>query len=323
MARDRTSPSRMRLEESPMIDYEQLDGAVGQNWYDLDPDLRTARSGATARPRTSTWADAKLDRLGELVGDPHRPQRRHHRRASARARPLRPLGQRGRRDRPPPGHARLEARAVGVRATCRASPPTNARAGGRRPASCVAGAQLPLSQADTGLVCSLGMTSGVAGLVDAYAPARRARRPARRPAGRPTSSRGDRRVDVPHRARRRLRPRPHGALHGARHRRRPRADRRREVVLLEHRRRRHRAAGPARGRAGRPGRARPLPRARVPRGRVAATRFTIRRLKHKLGTKSVPTGEVEFHGALGYALRRARRTGAGGPGVRRRRARTG
>jgi len=32
-------------------------------------------------------------------------------------------------------------------------------------------------------------------------------------------------------------------------------------------------------------------------------RYSIRRLKQKLGTKSVPTGEVEFHGALGYALR--------------------
>ena len=31
--------------------------------------------------------------------------------------------------------------------------------------------------------------------------------------------------------------------------------------------------------------------------------FTIRRLKDKLGTKSVPTAEVEFHGAIGYALR--------------------
>ena len=38
--------------------------------------------------------------------------------------------------------------------------------------------------------------------------------------------------------------------------------------------------------------------------------FTIRRLKHKLGTKSVPTAEVEFHGALGYALR-ARSDGGG------------
>ena len=35
----------------------------------------------------------------------------------------------------------------------------------------------------------------------------------------------------------------------------------------------------------------------------ARNHFTIRRLKDKLGTKSVPTAEVEFHGAIGYALR--------------------
>jgi hypothetical protein len=38
----------------------------------------------------------------------------------------------------------------------------------------------------------------------------------------------------------------------------------------------------------------------------------MRRLKQKLGTKSVPTGEVEFHGALGYALRPQRADGGGG-----------
>jgi hypothetical protein len=37
----------------------------------------------------------------------------------------------------------------------------------------------------------------------------------------------------------------------------------------------------------------------------------VRRLKPKLGTKSVPTGEVEFQGALGYALRPQRRGGHG------------
>ena len=57
-----------------------------------------------------------------------------------------------------------------------------------------------------------------------------------------------------------------------------------------------------------PGRARALSRAER---RDDGTRngITMRRLKEKLGTKSVPTGEVEFHDALGYALR---------PGVHRR-----
>ena len=50
------------------------------------------------------------------------------------------------------------------------------------------------------------------------------------------------------------------------------------------------------------GRARALPRARASRRRQPQP-FTIRRLKDKLGTKSVPTAEVEFHGAIGYALR--------------------
>ena len=45
--------------------------------------------------------------------------------------------------------------------------------------------------------------------------------------------------------------------------------------------------------------------------------ITIRRLKQKLGTRSVPTGEVEFHGALGYALRR--RAPGGTAAVERRR----
>ena len=38
------------------------------------------------------------------------------------------------------------------------------------PGVVLAGSSYLLSQADTGMVCSLGMTSGVAGLVEAYAP---------------------------------------------------------------------------------------------------------------------------------------------------------
>ena len=41
--------------------------------------------------------------------------------------------------------------------------------------------------------------------------------------------------------------------------------------------------------------------------------YSIRRLKQKLGTKSVPTGEVELHGAIGYALRPPRTGDADAP----------
>jgi hypothetical protein len=52
----------------------------------------------------------------------------------------------------------------------------------------------------------------------------------------------------------------------------------------------------------------------VPKEREDGSRngITMRRLKPKLGTKSVPTGEVEFHDALGYALRSTRSSDGGG-----------
>src|SRR4029453_14081449 len=41
--------------------------------------------------------------------------------------------------------------------------------------------------------------------------------------------------------------------------------------------------------------------------------YSVRRLKEKLGTKSVPPGEVEFHDAIGYALRPPRTDDAAAP----------
>ena len=51
----------------------------------------------------------------------------------------------------------------------------------------------------------------------------------------------------------------------------------------------------------------------VPKEREDGSRngITMRRLKPKLGTKSVPTGEVVFHDALGYALRSTRTSDGG------------
>src|SRR5436305_5347300 len=46
----------------------------------------------------------------------------------------------------------------------------------------------------------------------------------------------------------------------------------------------------------------------------ARNAISMRRLKPKLGTKSVPTGEVEFHGALGYALRPRQAASSGDAG---------
>ena len=51
-----------------MIDYTTFDGAVGHNWYDLDPELqRLVRDGCP--PEDREWAEAKLAELGALVGE--------------------------------------------------------------------------------------------------------------------------------------------------------------------------------------------------------------------------------------------------------------
>ena len=243
-----------------MIDYAALDSAVGQNWYDLDPDLQArVRTRLPARgPRVGRRQAAPVRRARRRARSPATPTSSTPTRPSSCATTAGPTRSNEVVHHP----ATLDSKAalweagyvVGLRRRrADAGPPDPGGRARRRP-------NYLLSQADTGMVCSLGMTSGVAGLVDAYAPADvRDRLLAGLRAA--DLERRHRRVDVPHRARRRLRPRPHRALHRPRHRRRPGAHRRREVVLLEHRRRRHRDAGPARGRARRPGRARPLPRA--------------------------------------------------------------
>ena len=50
-----------------MIDYAALDTAIGQNWYDLDPDLQS-RVEADCPVEDHPWADATLRRFGGLVG---------------------------------------------------------------------------------------------------------------------------------------------------------------------------------------------------------------------------------------------------------------
>jgi alkylation response protein AidB-like acyl-CoA dehydrogenase len=161
-----------------------------------------------------------------------------------------------------------------------------------------------VSQADTGMVCSLGMTSGVAGLVAAYAP----------PDLREQLLAGLRGDDVDQGidGSMFLTERDGGSdlgrtVHCVAH---DLGDGRVEItgekwfcsnidggaiVMLA------RPEGAPDGPAG-------LGLYLVPRFLEDSTRnhYSMRRLKPKLGTRSVPTGEVEFQGALGYALRPAK-----------------
>ncbi len=152
-----------------MIAYEDFDSAIGLNWYEADPELRTrVEAGCPAEDRE--WSHEKLGKLGELIGgriarnadviDAHPPRlvawdrwanvanRVEHHPAALDSK-----------------QALWEAGYVSSFASDQAS------RGRPAPGAMLAAANYLLSQADTGMVCSLGMTSGVAGLVDAYAPA--------------------------------------------------------------------------------------------------------------------------------------------------------
>jgi acyl-CoA dehydrogenase len=282
-----------------MIDYAALDAAIGQNWYELDPELQR-RVQADAPAEDQSWADDTLRRFGALVGG-------------------RLAGNADIVDRSPPELVRwdrwanevdevlhhpaaLDSKAALWRTGYVSGFAADAAARGRStPAVVLAGANYLLSQADTGMVCSLGMTSGVASLVEAYAPpdlrdrllgSLRAADVADGADGSMFLTERDGGSDLGRTVHCRARDIGDGRalitgekwfcsnIDGA------------AIVLLA------RPEGAPEGPAG-------LGLYLVPRELDDGTRnnITMRRLKPKLGTRSVPTGEVELHDALAYALR--------------------
>jgi len=290
-----------------MIDYATLDSAAGHNWYDLDPDLQ-ARVRRDCPPEDLEWADAKLRGFGGLVGervapnseivDAHPPELVRYDRWADEVNEIvhHPAGLDSKRALWASGYVGGFARDETER-------------GRPAPGVVLAATSYLLSQADTGLVCSLGMTSGVAGLVAAYAPPDV--RDSLLPGLRADSFDGgvdgsmflterDGGSDLGRTVHCTARDIGDGRvlingekwfcsnIDGA------------AIVMLA------RPEGAPDGPAG-------LGLYLVPKEREDGSRNTItmRRLKPKLGTKSVPTGEVEFHDALGYALRPRRRDGDG------------
>jgi acyl-CoA dehydrogenase len=293
-----------------VIDYESLDGAVGHNWYRLDPELqRFVARGCPSDDRD--WADAKLDALGALAGtrvapnadrvDAHPPRLVRYDRWGNEV------------DTVEHHPAMLDSKQALWDCGYVSGFAADERARERStPGVVIAGAHYLVSQADTGLVCSMGMTSGVAGLVAAYAPpdvrdrllaGLRAdniesgidgsmfltERDGGSDLGRTVHCTardlGDGRVQID--GEKWFCSNVDGEA----------------IALLA------RPEGAPDGSAG-------LGLYLVPGHLDDGSRnhFTIRRLKDKLGTKSVPTAEVEFHGAIGFALR-ARHEDAAGSGA--------
>src|SRR5437764_11830695 len=282
-----------------MIDYASLESVVGQNWYELDPDLQ-ARVRRDCPSEDLEWADAKLRDLGALIGgrvaanadviDANPPQLQRYDRWANEV------------DEIVHHPAALDSKRALWGAGFVSGFADDERSRGRPvPGVVLAASNYLVSQADTGMVCSLGMTSGVAGLVDAYAP----------PDVRDRLLEGLRASDLD------------GGTDGSMFltERDGGSDLGRTVhcvardigdgrVLIDGEKwfcsnidgaaivMLARPEGAVDGPAG-------LGLYLVPRYLEDGSRnaISMRRLKPKLGTKSVPTGEVEFDGALGYALR--------------------
>lgn len=146
------------------IDYAQTESAIGLNWYEIDPNLSQLMDRYLS-PADRDWAEGVLRRWGELCGGP----------IAERAEII---------DKNPPRLERYDRwgeeiasivhhpSAIDQKRDIWNEGPTGVAARDGREIPTVLGSAFTylLSQSDTGMVCSTGMTGGVEALVDRYAP---------------------------------------------------------------------------------------------------------------------------------------------------------
>nr|MBA3655508.1 acyl-CoA dehydrogenase family protein [Actinomycetota bacterium] len=286
-----------------MIDYAALESSIGHDWYELDPDLQQ-RVARDCPAEDREYTEAKLHDFGRLIGtkvaanaeviDANPPRLERYDRWANEI------------DTVVHHPATLDSKQALWRSGYVSGFATDEKRRGRpAPGVVYAGTSYLLSQADTGLVCSLGMTGGVAGLVAAYAP----------PDQRDRLLAGLRADDLEHGTDGSmfLTERDGGSDLGRTVHCTARDIGDGRVLIDGEKWFCSNIDGAAIVMLARPEGATEGPRGLglylVPRYLEdgSPNNYTMRRLKPKLGTKSVPTGEVEFDGALGYALR-GRRT---------------
>ncbi len=153
------------------IDYTAIDSAIGLNWYDADPNLQQLVE-RMALPEDRVFAEQHLRNMGGVIGGP----------VAARAEVT---------DKHPPSLEKYDASGneinnvvhhpgaletkrdlwengfIGLRWT---EEVRRTRAG-HLPSVVNSGFSYFLSQAETGMLCAIGMTSSAAGIVDEHAPA--------------------------------------------------------------------------------------------------------------------------------------------------------
>ena len=145
------------------IDYSKLESAIGLNWYEMDPGLR-ALMDRHLSPEDRGWAEERLKRWGEICGGP----------IAANAEVM---------DRNPPQLERYDAWGEEINRVTHSpntieskryiweeGPHALEAEGKYVPPVLLSAFNYLLSQSDTGMVCSTGMTEGVIDLVDRHAP---------------------------------------------------------------------------------------------------------------------------------------------------------
>jgi len=154
----------MATKTNGAIDYAGFESAIGLNWYLVDPNLRFLMDKHIAAEERD-WVEEQLVRWGELCGGP----------IAERAEVV---------DRNPPRLERYDAwgnevnrivhhpDAIANKRDIWEQGANGLRRGGEQVSSVLGTAfTYLLSQSDTGMVCATGMTGGVEALVDRYAPA--------------------------------------------------------------------------------------------------------------------------------------------------------
>ncbi len=159
-----------RPSTSEGIDYSKLESAIGLNWYDADPNLRQLVERLAA-PGDRAFAEEWLRRMGGVIGGPvaaraevtdKNPPRLekydqwgnevnqvvHHQGAIDTKRDL------------------WENGFIGLRWT----EEVRRTRGGHLPPVVNTGFSYFLSQAETGMLCAIGMTSSAAGIIERHAP---------------------------------------------------------------------------------------------------------------------------------------------------------
>ncbi len=149
-----------------MIEYEKLDGAVGVNWYEVDPNLAQLVDRLVA-PEDRAWAHQKLFEFGALCGGPIARRAEVTDRNPPR---LQKYDQWGNRIDEVVHHPGVLETKRDLHSAYLSLSFSEAARGRSAPMPTTVGTAFSylLSQAETGMLCAVGMTGGAADLIAAW-----------------------------------------------------------------------------------------------------------------------------------------------------------